>query len=135
MDVEFPSPDVGALLCVLRGLGGVSLHGPLPPACASPFPHFSAPFPLRSLANHLGLQSCFTPRLLEPSAEGCVEVWARGRWLREAPGGSRGGRKACFCHRLISHHALFCPSQQGKLAHAEVCATAGEVFPENQLLA
>lgn len=38
-----------------------------------------------------------------------------------------GGKRACVFHCLISHH-----SWQGELAHAELCATVGEMFLANQ---
>lgn len=42
------------------------------------------------------------------------------------------GRKACIFYWPISNHLLCCPSQQGKLGHAELCATVGEIFLMNQ---
>lgn len=132
MDVEFPSANAWALLYILRGLGSVSLCGTLPPACASCYPNF-----LHLLSPQFAGKSPRISKLLQTAVARAqcrmmlVHLDVRLNAVQTSQLKQRG-EKACIFHWLISHHSLFCPSQQGKLAHAELCTTVGETFLMNQ---
>lgn len=103
------------------------------PACASCYPNLSTSFLCTSLSNPLGFQSFCKPPLLQLSARAQMLAHLDARlnaaWTTHK---KQQGEKACIFHWLISHHSLFCLSQQGKLAHAELSATVGEMFLLNQ---
>lgn len=122
-----PNPNACSLFDIPYRLGSVSLHGPLPPGHASCYPTNFCFLLLSAQFTGTTSRIFCKPLLLELSAEWCFGIQMWSQMLRELLSWSSGAKNMYFSLAGISPFTV-CPSRQGKLDHAELCATVWEIW-------